>query len=66
MDGIVTTLEEQLATIRARLAELGLESYPVSPNSGTRRTESKRALLRELEAVRAAKRIREAARANRS
>ena len=50
------TLEDQARIVRARLKELGVESYPVPPNNGTRRTESKKILLRELDAASAKRR----------
>ena len=45
METKTTTLAEQTASVARRLKALGLSRYPVPVNNGTRRTESKRALL---------------------
>ena len=47
-----TTLKDQALVVQRRMDALGLASYPVPANSGRRRTEAKKALLRELEELR--------------
>ena len=54
MAPIVTTLEEQAETVRRRLKALGRTSYPIPKNAGHRRTESKKALLEEIDRLRRA------------
>lgn len=43
------TLEDQARIVRSRLKALGVENYAVPTNNGTRRTESKKGLLKELD-----------------